>query len=165
MSINQNKKEFKMTPKELIKMGMEVNKLTKTMTEFIKEDVQQMNTKTFTTPLTDELNVQIGTLKGERLKTLKSFIRTQIQPLIKTKKTQADILGSKVKTHKVTIKKVKLTHLKNEMVNNGKLTKEGEIKVIFEEKPKADEKDFFEELEKLMKKHDKEPKDVIKHLS
>ena len=35
MSINQNKKETKMTPKQLIKMGMEVKKLTKRMTDFI----------------------------------------------------------------------------------------------------------------------------------
>lgn len=157
-----------MTPKELIKMGMEVNKLTKRMTDFIKADVQQMNASSFQTPLTEELNTMLLVLEGDELKKVKSFIRTQIQPLIKTKKTQSDILGNKNKTHKVTIKKVKLTHLKNDMVNKGKLTKpmEGTVRVIFEEKPKPEEKDFFEELEKLMKKYDNiTNKDVIKHLS
>ena len=155
-----------MTPKELIKMGMEVNKLTKRMTDFIKADVQKMN-EHFQTPLTEELNTMLLTLEGEELKKVKGFIRTQIQPLIKTKKTQADILGNKNKTHKVTIKKVKLTHLKNDMVNDGKLTKpmEGTVRIIFEEKPKPDEKDFFEELEKLMEKHAKTNDEVIKYLS
>tara|TARA_B100001939_G_scaffold142270_1_gene123094 strand:- start:39 stop:509 length:471 start_codon:yes stop_codon:yes gene_type:complete len=156
-----------MTPKELIKMGMEVNKLTKRMTDFIKADVQKMN-EHFQTPLTEELNTMLLTLEGEELKKVKAFIRTQIQPLIKTKKTQSDILGNKNKTHKVTIKKVKLTHLKNDMVNDGKLTEpmEGTVRIIFEEKPKPEEKDFFEELEKLMNKYpDITNKDVIKHLS
>lgn len=156
-----------MTPKELIKMGMEVNKLTKRMTDFIKADVQKMN-EHFQTPLTEELNTMLLTLEGEELKKVKGFIRTQIQPLIKTKKTQSDILGNKNKTHKVTIKKVKLTHLKNDMVNDGKLTEpmEGTVRIIFEEKPKPEEKDFFEELEKLMNKYpDITNKDVIKHLS
>lgn len=156
-----------MTPKQLIKMGMEVKKLTKRMTDFIKADVQQMD-KHFQTPLTEELNTMLLTLEGEELKKVKGFIRTQIQPLIKTKKTQADILGNKNKTHKVTIKKVKLTHLKNDMVNDGELTKpmEGTVRIIFEEKPKPEEKDFYEELEKLMNKYPKiTNKDVIKHLS
>jgi hypothetical protein len=155
-----------MTPKELIKMGMEVNKLTKRMTDFIKADVQKMN-EHFQTPLTEELNTMLLTLEGEELKKVKGFIRTQIQPLIKTKKTQSDILGNKNKTHKVTIKKVKLTHLKNDMVNDGKLTEpmEGTVRIIFEEKPKPEEKDFFEELEKLMEKHAKTNDEVIKYLS
>jgi hypothetical protein len=155
-----------MTPKELIKMGMEVKKLTKRMTDFIKADVQKMN-EHFQTPLTEELNTMLLTLEGEELKKVKGFIRTQIQPLIKTKKTQSDILGNKNKTHKVTIKKVKLTHLKNDMVNDGKLTEpmEGTVRIIFEEKPKPEEKDFFEELEKLMEKHAKTNDEVIKYLS
>ena len=155
-----------MTPKQLIKMGMEVKKLTKTMTDFIKADVQKMD-KHFQSPLTMELNTMLLTVEGEDLKKVKSFIRTQIQPLIKTKKTQSDILGEKNKTHKVTIKKVKLTHLKNDTVNDGKLTQamEGTVRIIFEEKPKPEEKDFFEELEKLMEKHAKTNTEVIEYLS
>ena len=39
-----------MTPKEIIKMGMQVEKLTNSMTESIKADVALMDTKTFMTP-------------------------------------------------------------------------------------------------------------------
>ena len=147
-----------MTPKEIIKMGMQVEKLTNTMTESIKADVALMNAKTFMTPLTEELTVMFAKLEGnqnsDELKKFKSFVRTKIQPLIKTKKTQQDILGDEVKTHKVTIKRTKTTHLKNDMVNNGKIKDGvGTFRVIFEEKPKPEEKTFFEELENLIDKH------------
>lgn len=170
MIINQIQKDVKMklmTPTQIIKMGMEVAKMNSTMTESIKADVAKADAN-FCTPLTEKLTTMISTLEGNELKKLKVFIRTQIQPLIKTKKTQSDILGDdKVKTHKVTIKRVKQTHLKNDMVNGGKIKDElmvGTFRVIVEEKPQSDVKTFAEDMENLIKRHGKRWEDAL-HLA
>ena len=113
----------------------------------------------FQSDLTKYLDEMYQTTKGEQLALLKQAVKTKIQPAIAKANPQKQLLQDKANTHKISIKKVKSTHVGQQGFTDSDL---GKFRLVIEPKKKAD---FWEELEKLMKKHEKTPKQVIAGLN
>ena len=137
-----------------------------TFGEQMTKDILQDITKTgdfsngkFQSDLTKKLDEMYSTYTGDALALLKQAVKTKIQPAIAKANPQKQLLQEKANTHKISIKKVKSTHIGQQGFTDADL---GQFRLVIEVKKKSD---FWEELAKLMKKHEKTPKQVIDGLN
>jgi hypothetical protein len=117
----------------------------------------------FENPLTQELEYQMDTLTGDKLKALKSSIKNELQTRIKMPIVQRESLDTvkepeRHKKFKLTIKKVKSTMIGDDFPFTADDL--GKFKVIITPSKKTEEKTFEEELMTLMDKHGRTVSDV-----
>jgi len=117
----------------------------------------------FENPLTQELEYQMDTLTGDKLKALKSSIKNELQTRIKMPIVQRESLDTvkepeRHKKFKLTIKKVKSTMIGDDFPFTADDL--GKFKVIITPSKKTAEKTFDEELMTLMDKHGRTVADV-----
>ena len=113
--------------------------------------------------------------KGEKLSTpemredLKRFIRKQVQTLVKEKATQEALLGEKVDSEKVTVKKVNNPMVENNSsekypsgrdVDNYNATDLGSYRVVRENKPVKPADDVLQALIKFIESHELDTNEV-----
>ncbi|QDP61120.1 MAG: hypothetical protein Unbinned3325contig1000_5 [Prokaryotic dsDNA virus sp.] len=147
--------------KKFFTEGVQLQKLTKKMTDLIKRDFFHRDKKTNTTKLTKELDRILANKdprSQKKIANVKAFVRKQLQTLIKSKQTQQVLLGDLVTVRKVTMKKV--TQPMIDDVNNerfiGKFEQNdlGKFRVVEEKKEeKNNDLDLWEDLLKLIDKH------------
>ena len=119
----------------------------------------------FENPLTQELEAQMDTLTGDKLKALKASIKGELQTRIKMPIVQRELLNTvadpeRHKKMKLTVKKVKSTMIGSEEFPMFTADDLGKFKVIITPSKKTEEKTFEEEQMKLMEKHGKSIADV-----
>tara|TARA_R100001443_G_scaffold68514_3_gene77226 strand:- start:468 stop:1070 length:603 start_codon:yes stop_codon:yes gene_type:complete len=141
--------------------GVQLQKLTKNMTQLIKRDFFHRDKKTNTTKLTNELDRILANKdprSQKRIANVKVFVRKQLQTIIKTKQTQQVLLGELVNVRQVTMKKV--TQPMIDDVNNerfvGKFHQDdlGKFRVVEEKKEKkVNDLDLWKDLTELIDKH------------
>jgi len=149
---------------QVIKGGLQTNKIETFMTDIITRDIFLANKKNAETMLTKELDLIYATGTPAKITATKKWVKTRLQVLVKAKSVQRRLLGDDVKTKSITIKKVNNGVLTDDKCLNKNLFKDkdlGLFKVIIEAKKVTEEKVFEEELQKLMTKHDKFPNDLL----
>lgn len=142
---------------QIISNGIKAASLDATLTASIIADIKTTMNAEYETTLTKMLDERIKSETGETLKALKAFVRTKVQPLIKAKASQKELLEDKAKTHTVSIKKVNKQIVEKQPELEKYL---GSYRVMIEAKPQTEELTFEEELAKLMEKHAKTVADV-----
>jgi len=119
----------------------------------------------FENPLTRELESQMDTLTGDKLKALKASIQGELQTRIKMPIVQRELLNTvaepeRHKKMKLTVKKVKSTMIGTDEFPMFTAEDLGKFKVVITPSKKTEEKTFEEEQMKLMEKHGKSIADV-----
>lgn len=119
----------------------------------------------FENPLTQEIEEQMDTLTGEKLKALKASIKGELQTRIKMPIVQKELLNTvqepeRHKKFKLTVKKVKSTMIGSDEFPMFTQDDLGKFKVIITPSKKTESKTFEEELMKLMDKHGRTVADV-----
>lgn len=140
--------------------GVKLQRMTASMTELIKRDFFHRDKKANTSQLTDELDRILDSedpRSRERIVKVKKFVRKQLQTIIKSKPTQQVLLGDKVDTRSVTMKKVTKPMIANEdgrFVGNFNELDEGKFRIVEERKPEKVEDDILTALYKFIDKHE-----------
>jgi len=147
-------------PAQIIVEGLKAHKLDNNLTDSIKVDVSNFNPKTFKTPLTKELDNLMSTLEGDRLKELKALVKEKLQPLIKKSGVQKALLGDKVDTLTITIKKVNNTLVDDVAQPQFTASDLGSYRVVIEKKKEKVIKTFQQLLTELMEKEGKSVSDT-----
>lgn len=119
----------------------------------------------FENPLTQEIEEQMDTLTGDKLKALKASIKGELQTRIKMPIVQKELLNTvkepeRHKKFKLTVKKVKSTMIGSDEFPMFTQDDLGKFKVIITPSKKTESKTFEEELLKLMDKHGRTVADV-----
>ena len=119
----------------------------------------------FENPLTQEIEEQMDTLTGDKLKALKASIKGELQTRIKMPIVQKELLNTvkepeRHKKFKLTVKKVKSTMIGSDEFPMFTQDDLGKFKVIITPSKKTESKTFEEELMKLMDKHGRTVADV-----
>lgn len=119
----------------------------------------------FENPLTQEIEEQMDTLTGDKLKALKASIKGELQTRIKMPIVQKELLNTvkepeRHKKFKLTVKKVKSTMIGTDEFPMFTQDDLGKFKVIITPSKKTESKTFEEELLKLMDKHGRTVADV-----
>lgn len=119
----------------------------------------------FENPLTQEIEEQMDTLTGDKLKALKASIKGELQTRIKMPIVQKELLNTvkepeRHKKFKLTVKKVKSTMIDSDEFPMFTQDDLGKFKVIITPSKKTESKTFEEELMKLMDKHGRTVADV-----
>jgi len=119
----------------------------------------------FENPLTRELESQMDTLTGDKLKALKASIQGELQTRIKMPIVQRELLNTvaepeRHKKMKLTVKKVKSTMIGTDEFPMFTAEDLGKFKVVITPSKKTEEKTFEEDQIKLMEKHGKSIADV-----
>jgi len=119
----------------------------------------------FENPLTRELESQMDTLTGDKLKALKASIQGELQTRIKMPIVQRELLNTvaepeRHKKMKLTVKKVKSTMIGTDEFPMFTAEDLGKFKVVITPSKKTEEKTYEEEQMKLMEKHGKSIADV-----
>jgi len=119
----------------------------------------------FENPLTQELEEQMDTLTGDKLKALKASIQGELQTRIKMPIVQKELLNTvqepeRHKKFKLTVKKVKSTMIGSDEFPMFTQDDLGKFKVVITPSKKTESKTFEEEMMKLMDKHGKSVADV-----
>ena len=119
----------------------------------------------FENPLTRELESQMDTLTGDKLKALKASIQGELQTRIKMPIVQRELLNTvaepeRHKKMKLTVKKVKSTMIGTDEFPMFTAEDLGKFKVVITPSKKTEEKTFEEDQMKLMEKHGKSIADV-----
>ena len=119
----------------------------------------------FENPLTQELELQMDTLTGDDLATLKASIKGELQTRVKMPIVQRELLDTvaepeRHKKFKLTVKKVKSTMIGKPEFPMFTADDLGKFKVIITPSKKTEDETFEEEMMKLMEKHGKTIADV-----
>ena len=119
----------------------------------------------FENPLTQELEAQMDTLTGDKLKALKASVKGEVQTRIKMPIVQKELLNTvqepeRHKKMKLTVKKVKSTMIGSDEFPMFTQDDLGKFKVIITPSKKTEEKTYEEEQMKLMDKYGKSVADV-----
>jgi hypothetical protein len=119
----------------------------------------------FENPLTQELELQMDTLTGDKLKQLKASVKGELQTRVKMPIVQRELLDTvaepeRHKKFKLTVKKVKSTMIGSEEFPMFTSDDLGKFKVIITPSKQTEDKTFEEELLKLMDKHGQTVADV-----
>ena len=119
----------------------------------------------FENPLTQEIEEQMDTLTGDKLKALKASIKGELQTRIKMPIVQKELLNTvkepeRHKKFKLTVKKVKSTMIGSDEFPMFTQDDLGKFKVIITPSKKTESQTFEEELMKLMDKHGRTVADV-----
>ena len=119
----------------------------------------------FENPLTQEIEEQMDTLTGDKLKALKASIKGELQTRIKMPIVQKELLNTvqepeRHKKFKLTVKKVKSPMIGSDDFPMFTQDDLGKFKVIITPSKKTESTAFEEELLKLMDKHGRTVADV-----
>lgn len=98
------KKQSKSKIVMVIEWGMNTMKTEKAMTDIIVSDL--FNRKNGDSELTIELNRIFKEDRSEKVAQVKKWVKSRLQTLIKESTVQDRLLGEKVKTEQITVKKV-----------------------------------------------------------
>ena len=152
--------------KQFIDMGVKLTKVSEAMTQLIKAVFFHRNKETNQTQITkalDEVLQSEDPRSRERVAKVKKFVKRQLQTLIKAKPTQQAILGKKVDTHTVTMKKVTqpmVDNVEGRFEGNFNETDKGSFRVVIEKKKQKEQDDLLTALIKFIDSHETDTTEV-----